>query len=143
MIHTVHEGYGPILKLAGNSFYEILTNLDDLHIRVGHTFVNQHPPSFTCKKIDDHTLRLVYRSIREGLSPLVFGLLRGLAKSFNRKVEIEHLIKREAQGYDEFLVKHFPLVETTEQHGTQINHNSITQSNKTVDGKVKCPFSQS
>ena len=137
IIHTVHEGYGPLLKLAGNSFYEILSNLDDLHVRVGHTFLNQSPPSFICKEINDHTLVLEYHSNREGLSSLIIGMLQGLGKSFNKRVEIKHLIKREEKGHDEFLVKHFPLKDSLDQ----IDKPTTSQLNKSKNGKKRCPFS--
>jgi len=139
--HTVHEGYGSLLKLAGNSFYEILSNLDDLHIRVGHTFINQNPPSFICKEINDHTLLLEYHSSRERLSPLIIGMLQGLGAFFNNRVEIKHLIKREEKGHDEFSIKYFPLKNGLDQIDKQTSQNLNSQLNKTRNGKKFCPFS--
>ncbi len=103
---TAEQGYGDMLKMAGNNFVEFLTNLDNMHAGIGYTYPNLRPPSFTCEVIDNENLILQYRSEREGLAPLVVGLLYGLGKRFNLDLKIDHVKNREQCAYDEFLVQH-------------------------------------
>lgn len=82
-LYTASEGYGGLLQAAGRSFGEFLNNLDQLHSRVGLSFPELAPPSFACEDLGEGRYRLRYRSHREGLSPMVRGLVRGLAKRFD------------------------------------------------------------
>ena len=96
-----------MLKLAGDSFSEFLQNLDNLHARLGLSFPKLKPPAFHCTEVTDKSLRLHYRSEREGLAPMVIGLLNGLGKMFDTEVSVS-LDKARTNGHthDEFLV-HF------------------------------------
>jgi len=130
--------------LAGNSFPKFLSNLDNLHVRIGNSYPNLKPPVFFCKEIDGNIAILEYHSSREGLSPLVIGLLQGLGKTFQRSIEIDHVVKREDKGYDEFLIKHFPLSSSESaivQVDSKSNIISNTKTNKQVNGRKQCPFS--
>lgn len=108
ILYTAREGYGELLNLSGRSFEEFLFNLDNLHTRLGLSMPELRPPSFECEKLDDSNFRLHYRSEREGLTPMVVGLIRGLADKFGLEVAIRLDVER-GQGpdvdHDEFLIE--------------------------------------
>jgi Haem-NO-binding len=106
--YTAKEGYGEILRLAGDTLPAFLQNLDDLHTRVGLLFPRLKPPSFWCTDIREDSLRLHYRpglDSREGLGPFVVGLVRGLGIRFKIEIEINQTASR-SQGadHDEFSI---------------------------------------
>lgn len=106
---TGEQGYSNLLSMGGDNLTDFLKNLDVLHVRVGMTYSDLKPPSFICKELSEDTLCLEYHTHREGLAPLVIGLLEGLAKKFEEEVEIEHTGTRETLGFDVFTIKHTPL----------------------------------
>ncbi len=88
VLETAEKGYGPLLRLWGNSFVTFLRNLDDLHVRVQETFKALQPPSFRIAHVDDSHVRVFYTSQRPGLAPFVKGLLSGVGKRFDTEVDI-------------------------------------------------------
>lgn len=108
-LYTARKGYGSLLGLAGTSFVDFVQNLDHLHAHVSLSFPELRPPTFWCTEVTDRTLRLHYRSTREGLAPMVVGLLRGLGKMFDTAVTVEQVVER-ARGadHDEFQVGFTP-----------------------------------
>lgn len=104
IMYTAEEGYGAMLSMMGSSLTEFLDNLDDMHERIQETMPALVPPSFEREDNGDGTWTLHYRSEREGLSPMVVGLLKGLAKRLGTVVEVEQLPPDEA-GHCRFLVK--------------------------------------
>jgi hypothetical protein len=99
VLYTSKKGYGDMLEMAGSSLPEFLMNLDELHSRLGVIMPQLEPPSFVCSDVTDHSLTLAYYSKRQGLAPMVVGLLRGLGKRFEKEVTIERTAGRE-QGLD-------------------------------------------
>ncbi|MEO0651297.1 MAG: heme NO-binding domain-containing protein [Planctomycetota bacterium] len=89
--YTIEEGYGEMLDLMGDSLEEFLDNLDSMHARVGGAMPELIAPSFEREELDDGTSVLHYRSERDGLAPMVVGLLRGIAKRFETELEVEQL----------------------------------------------------
>jgi len=102
---TAEQGYGKMLRMAGNSFPAFLKNLNNLHERVGSTYHDLQPPGFTCIEVNEKNLILKYESDRDGLSPMVVGLLKGLAKRFNIEISLQHTKTKEEVGYDEFNIQ--------------------------------------
>jgi hypothetical protein len=88
VIYTAEEGYGDLLASAGNSLPEFLDNLDSLHARVGLILPELRPPSFECEHTSEESMELNYQSTRQGLSPMVIGLLHGLGKRFKTKINV-------------------------------------------------------
>ena len=88
IVYTAQEGYGDLLEMAGGSLVEFLQHLDALHARVGLSFPELRPPSFRCSDVTDNSVRLHYESERQGLAPMVVGLLKGLGKRFNTTVDV-------------------------------------------------------
>lgn len=106
---TAAEGYGPLMEIAGSSLPEFLHNLDDLHARVGVNFPQLVPPSFDAEDQDEGTMHLHYHSRREGLAPMVIGLVEGLGDRFDTPVEVEQLASRdEGAAHDVFEVRYGP-----------------------------------
>jgi hypothetical protein len=104
---TAQEGYGELLDMSGDSLPEFLHNLDNLHARVGVSFPDLRPPSFDCDEKSEQEMCLAYRSEREGLAPMVVGLVKGLGNRFETDVEISHTQSRaEGAECDEFLIKY-------------------------------------
>ncbi|MBE9048925.1 heme NO-binding domain-containing protein [Nostocales cyanobacterium LEGE 11386] len=107
--YTSQEGYGEMMDMSGDTLPEFLENLDNLHARVGVSFPQLQPPSFECSDVEEATLSLHYRSDREGLAPMVLGLVKGLGTRFDTEVEITHTQSRDdGAEHDEFLVKYKP-----------------------------------
>lgn len=105
--YTAQEGYGELMDMSGDNLPEFLQNLDNLHARVGMSFPKLKPPSFESSEIDENSLTLEYRSEREGLAPMIFGLVKGLGNRFDTEVDVTQTQHRD-QGAesDEFLVKY-------------------------------------
>lgn len=105
--YTAQEGYGELMDMSGDDLPEFLSNLDNLHARVGVSFPKLKPPSFESDEIDDDSLTLEYRSEREGFAPMISGLVKGLGNRFDTDVDVTQTQHRD-QGAecDEFLIKH-------------------------------------
>lgn len=116
--YTGAAGYGEIMRAAGDSLQEFLENLDQLHTRIRFGMPQLQPPSFRVSKTADGTLLLRYTSHREGLAPLVVGLVKGLAKRFGETVEVSLISPRsETQSFDEFRIVRIPRETATSSTG--------------------------
>lgn len=105
-LYTGREGYGALLADAGSTLHEMLANLDDLHTRVGLMYPQLRPPSFRCTDVTPERLVLHYYSSREGLAPMVIGLLEGLGKRFGQQLRITPQLSRvSGDDHDSFLVE--------------------------------------
>lgn len=102
--YTAREGYGSMLDMWGADLRTFLENLDLMHARVKSTMPQLEPPMFETSPEPDGRLRLTYRTRREGLAPMVVGLLEGLAERFETTLSIEHAVARADAGHDEFLL---------------------------------------
>lgn len=89
--YTHAQGYAHLFDVAGPSLREFLLSLDELHARVGRSFLNLRPPSFHFEPIAANSLRMHYISERKGLCPFVVGLLDGLSKHFDTKLGIDEV----------------------------------------------------
>jgi len=107
--YTAEEGYGEMMDMSGDTLPEFLENLDNLHARVGVSFPKLQPPSFECTDMEENSLNLHYRSDREGLTPMILGLVKGLGNRFDTQVHISQTQSRDEGGeHDEFLVIYKP-----------------------------------
>ena len=102
ILYTAEEGYGEMLALSGSTLKEFLGNLNMLHERITHIMPNLQPPKFSVEEISENEVNLTYESDREGLAPMVVGLLRGLGIRFEDKCEIKHVTLRADAGKDVF-----------------------------------------
>ena len=104
ILYTAEEGYGEMLALSGSSLPQFLGNLNMLHERITHIMPNLKPPKFSVKEITENHVELTYESDREGLAPMVVGLLKGLGTRFEKKCKIEQIVTRDKEGVDVFSV---------------------------------------
>ena len=106
ILYTAEEGYGELLKASGHNLPDFLENLDTLHARVGLSFPKLQPPSFQCSHQSQEGMHLHYHSRREGLAPMVKGLIHGLGKRFQTDVTIEQVkAKGKTADHDEFVLE--------------------------------------
>ncbi|MBU7583577.1 MAG: heme NO-binding domain-containing protein [Nostoc sp. TH1S01] len=105
--YTAEEGYGELLDSAGTSLPQFIENLDNLHARVGLSFSQLRPPSFNCEHSSEQSMDLHYQSTRQGLAPMVIGLLYGLGKRFHTNVDVSQTSFRD-QGdpHDTFSIQY-------------------------------------
>ena len=80
--------YRAMLDGFGSDIFGFLENLDHMHDRISGTFLNYNAPSFRLERNEDGIHFLHYRSNRQGLTPFVIGLLKGLAIHFNTALDI-------------------------------------------------------
>lgn len=104
ILYTGREGWASLFSLAGNSMQEFLEGLDSMHARVQIAMPEGKMPQFNVIEKPDHLI-LEYHSTREGLAPMVLGLLDGLAEQFNEIWEIDHCVTRADQGFDTFTLR--------------------------------------
>lgn len=105
-LYTAREGYGDLLSISGKDFESFLENLDNMHTRVALSFPELRPPTFACERNDDGDLVLHYHSEREGLAPMVRGLVKGLANMFEVDIHMEQTSsKADGADHDIFLIK--------------------------------------
>jgi hypothetical protein len=104
--YTADEGYGELMDLCGDNFVEFLGNLDMLHTRMNSMMPQLAPPQFSVQNETENSVELLYKSHREGLVPMLFGLIRGLGKRFDLNCSVETLSsKSETQDYHLFLIR--------------------------------------
>jgi hypothetical protein len=101
VLYTAQEGYGPLLNASGSNLRDFLKNLDALHARVALTMPDLRPPRFRLVDVDDTTMKLEYFSTRQGLAPMVVGLLKGLGIRFHTTIDIAHA---RSGDHDEFTI---------------------------------------
>lgn len=104
--YNAKNEYKAYFEAAGNDMIGMLQNLNHMHDQVKMVLPELQPPKFEFEKLSDDHCHLHYRSHREGLSPMVIGLLYGLADWFSVSVEVSQ-IKFKAQGddHDVFSIK--------------------------------------
>jgi hypothetical protein len=106
ILYTADEGYGDLMDLTGSSFLEFLGNLDMLHYRINNIMPQLAAPQFSTRNQKENSVELEYRSHRDGLVPMLYGLIKGLGKRFNMVVSIEQIqVKNEQNDCHVFLIR--------------------------------------
>jgi len=85
---AARSSFGPLLAFGGAHFEEFLGNLDAIHSKIKASLPKLAPPSFRVEAMPGDTVRVFYRSTRDGLFPFVEGLFKGLSEHFGQTVEI-------------------------------------------------------
>ncbi len=88
VLETAVKAYGPLMDATGTDLVGFLHNLNALHDRITGTFLNYVPPEFRVESLEDGRHRIHYISTREGLTPFVVGLLKGLALHFDTDIDL-------------------------------------------------------
>ncbi len=108
ILFTGREGWGPLFDMAGHDLRTFVGGLDALHARVQASMPECRMPSFSVAEEDDGSLDIEYRSTRQGLAPMVAGLLAGLVEYFDEAWEIEQLPREDDQKADHFRLRPVP-----------------------------------
>jgi guanylate cyclase soluble subunit beta len=99
--------YGLLLNSTGSNLLEFLQHTNNLHDRITSTFIGYMPPYFEVSHTDNR-IALRYESKREGLTPFVIGVIKGLAERFGSTLTFEPLEKIEVNE-GETSVIHFVI----------------------------------
>lgn len=89
ILFTGQEGWGPLFDMAGPDLRSFVEGLDAMHARVQASMPECRMPSFSVTTDTDGSLDVAYQSEREGLEPMVLGLLAGLAEHFDEQWSVE------------------------------------------------------
>ncbi|MEO0991503.1 MAG: heme NO-binding domain-containing protein [Pseudomonadota bacterium] len=97
--YSQHTSVGKLIAFGGRTLPERLEGLDDLHEHVARSMPHLKPPSFEFETGADNVHILHYFSEREGLQPMVIGLLHGIARDTGESIRVRHIAKKE-EGAD-------------------------------------------
>lgn len=106
---VAEKGYGHLLDAAGATLPEFLRNLDQLHARTNLIFPNLKTPGFSVTDESPGVLTLHYYSERDGLWPMVVGLIEGLGTRFRVSVEVEPIACTEPKPHTAFRIRWAPV----------------------------------
>lgn len=104
ILKTGKEKYGGLMEAGGANLREFLVNLPVFHNRIMLLYPKLTPPEFKVSHIAENSIHVHYFSKRLGLQEFVRGLLTGLGKMYQTKVEVELLESRE-QGHEHEVFK--------------------------------------
>lgn len=111
ILFTGRSAYGSILEAAGRDLRDFLGNLDAIHASFAAGMPELVPPRFSVSEEPGDTLRILYHSERDGLAPMVLGMLEGLGALFESELdpgselEVSHVVPRSSTSCaDEFLI---------------------------------------
>ncbi len=88
IIKTGQEKYGHLMEAGGSNLKEFLLNLPAFHNRILLLYPLLTPPEFKVTDVENNSLHLHYYSKRKGLQEFVYGLIMGLGKMYETKVQI-------------------------------------------------------
>ena len=101
---TGAEGYGQLMDLFGKDMITFLKNLNSMHARMGSMMPNLKAPRFVVEELSKNEVDLYYYSEREGLGPMVKGLLIGLSNRFGQEIEVHSHFNRHEDGGIKFKI---------------------------------------
>ncbi len=79
---------GKLIDQGGETLMDRIRGLDEMHERIQMTMPHLNPPSFEFEERPDGNHRLKYISPREGLAPMVVGLLHGMAEECGVGIDV-------------------------------------------------------
>lgn len=85
---TAADHYGDMMRSYGQDSFGLLAQMNEMHERISSTFSGYKPPHFTVELTSDTECLLHYRSVRQGLSDFVVGLVQGLGEFYNEEITI-------------------------------------------------------
>jgi guanylate cyclase soluble subunit beta len=100
---TASQHYGDMMRSYGQDSFGLLNQMNEMHERISTTFSGYKPPHFTVEMRDETTCSLHYRSVRQGLSPFVIGLVLGLGEFYGEAISID-LESTNSEGGGEYSV---------------------------------------
>jgi len=99
--------YPSMMAAGGNNLKEFMLNLPTFHNRVFMTYPKLIAPEFKVRE-EEGDLWVEYHSQRNGLTPLMEGMLVGITKMFNETSVIVELVKtkeKDQLNHDLFRIK--------------------------------------
>ena len=106
IIEISQKKYPNLMATGGKGFREFKLNLPPFHNRVYLTYPKLIAPEFKVRE-DNDTLLVEYHSAREGLAPLMEGMLIGITKLFgeeDRKIVKEYSKMPNGPDHDLFRI---------------------------------------
>lgn len=85
---TAETQIGKLMQFGGQSLFDRLAALDEMHDRIRLSMPHLKPPSFEFEDMGDGSGKLHYASDREGLESMVIGLVEGLARDTGEEITI-------------------------------------------------------
>lgn len=110
------SGYDRILQVLGGTLRDFICNLDALHDHLAAIYPGMRAPSFRVSdRESDGALILHYYSERDGLEPIVVGIVKTVArKLLDTEISVEIFKQKESEGdHVQFVIKEI------DQRGTQ------------------------
>lgn len=104
ILDTAKVKYGYLMESGGENLKDFLLNLPNFHNRIMLIYPKLTPPEFRISDISEKSLHIHYFSKRPGLQEFVRGLLQGLGKFFDTKVEID-LVQSRTNGDEHEIFK--------------------------------------
>lgn len=105
ILFTGREGYGEFLTSYADNLVEFLEQLDTMHSHIATTMPNLKMPSFDVEHKEEDLFHLHYMSEREGLAPMVLGLLDGLSELFEQPISVRHVKELSSEASEIFEVR--------------------------------------
>lgn len=102
------SGYDRILQVLGGTLRDFICNLDALHDHLGAIYPGMRAPSFRVSdRESDGALILHYYSERDGLEPIVIGIVKTVArKLLDTEISVEVYKEKECKGdHVQFVIK--------------------------------------
>lgn len=115
VMYTGREGWSSLFHASGEDLISFLKNLDDMHSRVNAAMPEGNMPEFTLYEKGDG-YHLQYRSSRDGLAPMVDGILNGLTEQFDEPWAIKYSDRREKDGVVTFVLTRLEKRATDDLH---------------------------
>lgn len=134
------SGYDKILQVLGGTTRDFLQNLDALHDHLATIYPGMRAPSFRCtERQEDGALILHYYSERDGLEPIVIGIVKEVAhKLHESEVDVE-VIKHKSKDCDhvQFAITHRDK-QTNEYTSVSTGHHDMFSKKKKISPATFC-----
>lgn len=100
---------------------KFIEDLDAMHASIMMAMPELRPPEISCQRVGDHALRVFYYSQRQGLAPMVIGLLEGLLTYFEVSGTViqENTVIQESGPLPEISTQTTPAATTSEETRTR------------------------
>lgn len=101
-----HRDYFEAYPKNREGMLAFLDGLDDMHARMLTAMPHLRPPQIYCEAEGDQGVRVHYISERQGLAPMVTGLLEGLCEYFQVHGQVSYFAPdaSASRSHDEFVI---------------------------------------
>jgi hypothetical protein len=83
--------YADIMRLAGSDIRSFIGHLDQMHAGIGEVMIEARMPSFRIVDERPGRIDVAYQSTRDGLEPMVKGLLAAIMTRFGHMGTVEQI----------------------------------------------------